>query len=120
MSYLYKEQEDTKKVEEYSQHAQNYLELKQEVEELRKKDIEQRIALEEAKKLSYLGYMATGIAHNINNPVGIIRLAAQNALYSLEQNTNNETGKEFFEDILIEANRLHEIIQKFRNFTKLD
>ncbi len=137
---VYKAQGDIKKAEEYYQRAENtikktfdenhptvkrisenYLELQQEIEKLRKKDIEQRIALEEAKKLSYLGYMATGIAHNINNPVGIIRLAAQNALYSLEQNnTNNETGKEFFEDILIEANRLHDIIQKFRNFTNGD
>jgi signal transduction histidine kinase len=140
LALIYEKQGDTKKAEEYYQRAQNmikktfdenhptskiisenYLILQQEVEELRKKDIEQRIALEEAKKLSYLGYMATGIAHNINNPVGIIRLAAQNALYSLEQNnTNNETGKEFFDDILIEANRLHEIIQKFRNFTNGD
>lgn len=139
LAIIYKNQGDTKEAEEYYQRAQNiikknfdenhptskiisknYLNLLKENEELKKKEIEQRIALEEAKKLSYLGYMATGIAHNINNPVGIIRLAAQNALYSLEQNPNNETGKEFFEDILVEANRLNDIIQKFRNFANGD
>lgn len=120
MSYLYKEQEDTKKVEEYSQHAQNYLELKQEVEELRKKDIEQRIALEEAKKLSYLGYMATGIAHNINNPVGIVQLAAQRGLRKLEKGISFEEGNEIFQRILNQANRLHEIIQNFRKFANGD
>ena len=100
--------------------SENYLELKQEIEELRKKEIEQRIALEEAKKLSYLGYMATGIAHNINNPVGIVQLAAQRGLRKLEKGISFEEGNEIFQRILNQANRLHEIIQNFRKFANGD
>jgi len=92
----------------------------EEVEHLRRREIEQRIALEEAKKLSYLGNMATGVAHNINNPVGIIRLAAQRGLRKLEKGMSVEEGQEIFQRILTQAERLHTIIQNFREFANGD
>jgi len=96
--------------------SQTYLELQQEVENLKRREVEQRIALEEAKKLSYLGNMATGVAHNINNPVGIIRLAAQRGLRRLEKGMSVAEGQEIFQRILTQADRLHTIIQNFREF----
>ncbi|MDD2814124.1 MAG: tetratricopeptide repeat protein [Thiotrichaceae bacterium] len=136
LAKIYQIQGNTEKAKEYYQRAQaiinkvfdenhptakmiaeNYLELQQEVEELRKRDIEQRVALEEAKKLEYLSYMATGIAHNINNPVGIIQLAAQRGLRELEKGMSVEKGQEIFQRILRQANRLDDIIQNFRDYT---
>ncbi|MEN9847854.1 MAG: hypothetical protein RL368_594 [Pseudomonadota bacterium] len=141
LATIYSEQGNTEKATEYYQRAQaiinkifdenhptakmiseNYLKLQQEVEALRKSNIEQRVALEEAKKLEYLSYMATGIAHNINNPVGIIRAAAQRGLMDIEQgiSLNVEDGQEIFQSILEESERLHKIIKGFREFAKGD
>lgn len=139
LANIYSEQGDIKKATEYYQRAQaiinkvfdgnhptakmiaeNYLELQQEIDKLRKRDLEQRVALEEAKKLEYLSYMATGIAHNINNPVGIIQLAAQRGLRELEKGMSVEKGQAIFQRILTQANRLHEIIQNFRDYAKGD
>lgn len=100
--------------------SQNYLKLQQKIAELERSEIEQRIALEEAKKLSYLSFMATGIAHNINNPVGMIRLAAQRGLRKLNTGLEADTGQEIFERILRQADRLHEIISGFRAFANGD
>jgi len=100
--------------------SQNYLQLQQTITELERRNIEQRIALEEANKLNYLGLMATGIAHNINNPVGIIRLAAQRGLRKLETGIGVVEGQEIFQRILRQADRLHDIIQGFRKFAHGD
>jgi C4-dicarboxylate-specific signal transduction histidine kinase len=100
--------------------SQNYLQLQQTIAELERRNIEQRIALEEANKLNYLGLMATGIAHNINNPVGIIRLAAQRGLRKLETGICVVEGQEIFQRILRQADRLHDIIQGFRKFAHGD
>jgi len=100
--------------------SQNYLQLQQTIAELERRNIEQRIALEEANKLNYLGLMATGIAHNINNPVGIIRLAAQRGLRKLETGIGVVEGQEIFQRILRQADRLHDIIQGFRKFAHGD
>ncbi len=98
----------------------DYQELLEEVEYLKRREVEQRIALEEAKKLSYLGNLATGVAHNINNPVGIIRLAAQRGLRRLEKGMSVAEGEEIFQHILRQADRLHTIIQNFREFANGD
>ena len=64
--------------------------------------------------------MATGVAHNINNPVGIIRLAAQRGLKKLEKGMSVAEGEEIFQRILKQADRLHTIIQDFRKFANGD
>lgn len=100
--------------------SKDYQELLEEVENLKHREVEHRIALEEAKKLSYLGNMATGVAHNINNPVGIIRLAAQRGLRRLEKGITVAEGEEILQRILKQADRLHTIIQNFREFANGD
>jgi tetratricopeptide (TPR) repeat protein len=141
LAEIYQAQGNIEKAKEYYQRAQiiinkvfdenhptakmiseNYLKLQREVEELKSRDIKNRVALEEAKKLEYLSYMATGIAHNINNPVGIIRAAAQRGLMDIDQgiSLNVEDGQEIFQGILEESDRLHKIIEGFREFAKGD
>jgi C4-dicarboxylate-specific signal transduction histidine kinase len=139
LASIYQAQGDTEKAQQYLQRAQaiinkvfdenhptaqiisrNYLKLQQELENLKRREVKHRITLEEAKKLSYLGNMATGVAHNINNPVGIIRLAAQRGLRRLEKGMSVAEGEEIFQRILKQADRLYTIIQNFREFANGD
>ncbi len=99
----------------------SYLELQAEKETLKQKNIEQQIKLKEAEKLSYLGCMATGIAHNINNPTGIISLKAQRGLRRIKKGELDLTeAQDIFEGILHEVKRLASITQKFQDFAKGD
>jgi two-component system C4-dicarboxylate transport sensor histidine kinase DctB len=98
----------------------NQAALERELEASQNREAEQRADLEHAKKLEYLNYMAGGVAHNINNPVGILRLAAQRGLRELEKNLSPEKAQEIFQRILTQADRLHNIIQNFRDYAKGD
>jgi C4-dicarboxylate-specific signal transduction histidine kinase len=100
--------------------AEELATLEKKLKASQNREAEQRAALEHAKKLEYLSYMATGIAHNINNPVGIIQLTAQRGLRELEKGMSVEKGQAIFQRILTQANRLHEIIQNFRDYAKGD
>ncbi|EIJ41335.1 histidine kinase,tetratricopeptide repeat protein,histidine kinase [Beggiatoa alba B18LD] len=122
LATFYRALGDKEKEQYFSQRALAISEkLQAENEHLKQQEREQRIALEESKKLNYLSYMASGVAHNINNPVGILRLAAQRGLKALEKGElTNETGQEIFQRILKQADRLHDIIEKFREFARGD
>ncbi|SEH04534.1 tetratricopeptide repeat protein [Candidatus Venteria ishoeyi] len=100
----------------------NTLKLQHKIKQLERINQAQRIELEETKKLSYLGQMATGVAHNINNPVGIIRMAAQRGLRRLNkpEGLTPQENREIFETVLNQADRLHSIIENFRNFANGD
>lgn len=92
----------------------NYIIIKEMFRQLEEK-------LQESERLSDLGNMATGIAHNINNPTGIISLKAQRGLRRLKNgNLSNEEATKLFDGILHETKRLGSIIQKFRDFSKGD
>ncbi|MDM8547578.1 tetratricopeptide repeat protein [Candidatus Venteria ishoeyi] len=106
----------------YKTIEKNYLELQEKINQLEGINLTQRIELEETKKLSYLGQMATGVAHNINNPVGIIRMAAQRGLRRLNkpEGLTPQESREIFETVLNQADRLHSIIENFRNFANGD
>jgi len=99
----------------------NYLELQQEVEILKKKNVEEQIKRKETEKLSYLGSMATGIAHNINNPINNISLSTQYGLRQLKKgNLENQEAQEIFNEIMLEVQRLASIVGRFRDFSKGD
>ena len=77
--------------------------------------------LEQSKRLSYLGTMATATAHEINQPVGIIRAATSTALADLQEKLI--TPQEFqrvLERILEQTSRVAEIIDNFRKFARGD
>lgn len=80
---------------------------------------EMRKQLEQSERLSALGQLAAGVAHEIRNPLNAISLASQR----LQREFHPETGKE--EDfqrltavIRDEIRRLNEIIEDFLSFSR--
>ncbi len=83
------------------------------------KDITERKQMEEqmriAEKLAAIGQLSAGIAHEINNPLGGIRLCFNN-LISLEM--DEETRKRHIEVINSGLQKIHDIIRQLLDFAK--
>ena len=94
------------------------LEKKVQVE---RQDREQQSKHFQATKLATLGEMAAGLAHEINQPLGVIMLAIKTLLRlnSLERLSKEELGSGL-QDIQDAANRIHQVILHVRNFAKQD
>lgn len=75
-----------------------------------------------AAQMANLGEMATGLAHEINQPAAAIALAADIAVLELERLPGGppETLRRGLEDIAEQAARLREVIKHFRDFSKPD
>lgn len=71
--------------------------------------------LERSRRLAALGQMATGIAHEIRNPLGTLRGFAQ---YFSKQFDDNEDGKEFAELMIGEVDRLNHTISALLQFAR--
>lgn len=85
------------------------------------RDTHRALNIAEAEKLSYLGSMATGIAHNINNPTNTISLTALRGLRQVKKNSlNNQEAQDIFEGIMHEVKRLTNIVKQFQEFSKGD
>ena len=97
------------------------LKIQRKLVELEKQKERQQIELEDAKKLAYLGTMATAVAHEINQPVGVIRAAASCALEDIKDGLFSlEEMKPLLENIWSQTERLHSIIDNFRRFARGD
>jgi len=83
------------------------------------RDITERKRLEEnllhSDRLAIMGRMAAGIAHEINNPLGIILTNAQDALY---HKLSDEDSIESLKSIERSALRAAKIIEDMLNFTR--
>jgi len=79
---------------------------------------ESRAQLIQASKLATLGEMATGVAHELNQPLNIIRMAAESAAELIEE--EDELDPEFFkrklERIAAQTERASSIIDHMRLF----
>ena len=96
-----------------------YLEKK--LSELQREKLDQLTELEEAKKLSYLGTMATATAHELNQPVGIIRAALNSALLDLRDGVFEASEMlPLIQLVNGQAERLSKIIENFRSFARGD
>jgi histidine kinase len=83
--------------------------------ELREKETQ----LIHAGRLSSLGEMATGVAHEINQPLAIISLAAQGLLRDIEKNRVDISKiPECLEDIVANVKRIDGIIRHMRTFSR--
>jgi PAS domain S-box-containing protein len=100
---------ERKKAEEISRRAHDDLErrVKERTQELRS-TIE---AFEKAQRLASIGTLAAGIAHEINNPIGSILMAADTALYSLGQSKQKDEAIEAITSIKNDARRAGQIVK---------
>jgi len=70
-----------------------------------------------AERRALVGTLATGIAHEINNPLGVIILAATNALEVAGEEDAEEVRNRALEKILHHCERCRSIIRTVRAFT---
>jgi signal transduction histidine kinase len=65
------------------------------------------------ERLTELGDLAAGVAHEIRNPLNAISIAAQRLMAEFEPKENPEDFQSFTRQIKSEANRLNEIVSRF-------
>ncbi len=139
---LYASKGELDKADEYFQRAKNSLEkspleindpitetitknhqvLQKNIARLEREKLEIQAALYQSKKLEYLGQMAAMMAHNMNQPIGVIRMAASGALSDVDENLFDSSTelKPLLEKILNQTERLSQIMSNFRNFARGD
>ncbi|MDA0704664.1 MAG: PAS-domain containing protein [Proteobacteria bacterium] len=84
-------------------------------------DKELRAQLFQASKLSTLGEMAAGMAHELNQPLSVISMAAENAALDIEDGVTDPDGlRRRFDSIHTQAQRMGEIIRHMRIFARRD
>jgi len=76
--------------------------------------------LHQMSKMASLGEMVTGLAHEINQPLGVIRLAAHNAMAGLRKGLPSEHTAEKLERITRQVERMKGIIDHMRIFGRKD
>ena len=82
---------------------------------------EQSIKLEQARRMLSLGELASGIGHEISQPLAVISMAAQNALIILEREPSNTAYLEKALNRIVEfVARASGIIENMRNFGRQD
>ena len=73
--------------------------------------------MKERDRLAALGQMAAGLAHEIRNPLGSIKGAAQFLQPAAAKLTGDST-KEFLDIIVEEVNRLNKIVSQFLDYAR--
>jgi signal transduction histidine kinase len=71
-------------------------------------------AVKERERLAVLGAMAAGLAHEIRNPLGAIKGAAQ----LLNPDAHDENEREFIGIILEEVDRLNGVVSQFLDYAR--
>lgn len=74
-----------------------------------------RLALKHSEKLANMGQISAGIAHELNNPLGVITMYSNILLDELE---SNETAKSDIQLIVDQANRCKNIVGGLLNFAR--
>lgn len=72
--------------------------------------------LYQMSKMAALGELVTGLAHEINQPLGVIRLAAANALTGIKRGLPSEHVEEKLNRIVHQTGRMKAIIDHMRIF----
>ncbi|MEN6421272.1 MAG: ATP-binding protein, partial [Smithella sp.] len=97
------------------------IDIESKLANIERHQIEQLAEIEEAKKLSYLGVMATATAHELNQPIGIIRATTDAALNDFNDGyLETNDIKPILQRIFNQTERLAAIIENFRRFARGD
>jgi len=88
-----------------------HAELEQRVEERTRTLRETLEAFEQTQRLAAIGTLAAGIAHEINNPIGSILMAADTALYALDEPDKKGEVIEALASIKADAKRTGQIVK---------
>jgi len=77
--------------------------------------------LAQAGKLSTLGEMAAGMAHELSQPLNILRMSAEGALLRMaDAPTSATAGREALQQVAEQADRMARIIDHIRLFSRKD
>ena len=76
--------------------------------------------VKERDRLAALGEMAAGLAHEIRNPLGAIKGAAQLLMTSDGPQTHHTENAEFLQIIVEEANRLNNVVTRFLDYARAE
>ena len=76
--------------------------------------------VKERDRLAALGEMAAGLAHEIRNPLGAIKGAAQLLITADGKPAAGADSAEFLEIIVEEANRLNNVVTKFLDYARAE
>jgi two-component system sensor histidine kinase HydH len=74
--------------------------------------------MKERDRLAALGQMAAGLAHEIRNPLGSIKGAAQFLQPAAEAGGGRDGNREFLDIIVEEVNRLNKIVSQFLDYAR--
>jgi len=74
--------------------------------------------MKERERLAALGQMAAGLAHEIRNPLGSIKGAAQFLLPMAQKTAGDEGTADFLGIIIEEVNRLNNIVSQFLDYAR--
>ena len=107
-------------VNRFAQESRRQTRLYQELaEELAETNRQLKLAQEEARRserLAALGQLSAGLAHEIRNPLGVIKGSAEMLTQKLQQ--SDELARELAGYISSEVNRLSALVTQFLNFAR--
>lgn len=93
--------------------------LEQKVEEATRELKESTVQLIQSEKLSALGELTAGVAHELNQPLNVIKIIAQSILRDLSRNDIDQKALENdLKDVVLQINRMAAIITHMRIFTR--
>jgi len=91
-----------------------------EIERRRAEDERQRLDLQlrQSEHLASLGTFAAGVAHELNNPLGAIRITAEHARAALASTSEANGVQECLTEILDDAQRCAQIVKRVLHFAQ--